>query len=102
VVELLTALDQQKEPLSFAAADGTAQAVAPAEVLRNFLQAQPVQIDFAERSAGADADVGAVDFAAPAGVLVNRDRLELDAKAVQYQRAHPGTPYFDAVRAVGG
>lgn len=103
IVELLVALEGAEQPqtLNFAAADGTQTAVVAGAALRTFLGELPVQIDFAERSAGEPIEHSA-DFAAPANTQVDRDRLGLHAKAIAYQRQHPGTAYIDAVRTVGG
>jgi hypothetical protein len=43
-----------------------------------------------------------VTFAAPPGYEVDRDHLDIDAKAKAYQSQNPGTAYADAVIAVGG
>lgn len=103
IVELLVALegDAAAAPLSFAAADGSQASVARGAALRAFLGELPQQVDFAERGAGETTDT-AVDFAAPLGVQVSRDRLELHGRALEYQRQHPGTSYVEAVAAVGG
>jgi len=72
-----------------------------AEWFLAFLEAQPVRVDFTERSrAGADADQ-AITFAAPAGYSVDAARLELHNKALAHQRAHPNTTYEAALAAVG-
>lgn len=41
-----------------------------------------------------------VSFASPEGRAVDGDRLDVHGKALAWQRAHPGTSYVDAVRAV--
>jgi len=101
MAQLLKTLETAATPqvLNFTAADGTVAAQPAAETLRAYLSAQPVQIDFAERSASQSIDATA-DFAAPPGTSVNRDQLTLHAKAVAYKREHPGVAWLDAVRAV--
>jgi hypothetical protein len=42
-----------------------------------------------------------VSFSSPPGAHVDTSGLAQHEKALQYQRAHPGTAYLDAVRAVG-
>lgn len=56
------------------------------------------QVATTGRAAGA-ADA-AVAFAAPAGATLDEERLALHGKALEYQRAHPGTTYVAAVAAV--
>ena len=104
IVELLVNLESAEQPatLNFAAADGTPQAVQAGAALRAFLGELPAQVDFAERGADAHAGANAVDFAAPGGTMVDRDRLDMHAKAVAWQQSHPNASYVDAVRAVGG
>jgi hypothetical protein len=101
VVELLARLEAEPQTLSFAAADGATVEQPGAEVLRELLSALPVQVAFGELGGGGD-PVADVAFAAPNGVQVDRDRLELLGRAQAYQRTHPNTPFADAVRAVGG
>lgn len=103
MAQLLKTLETAATPqvLNFTAADGTPAAQPAAKTLRDFLAAQPAQVDFAERSASQPIDASA-DFAAPPGTRVNRDQLTLHAKAVAYSREHPGVAWLDAVRAVAG
>jgi hypothetical protein len=103
IVELLAQLQTAPATLEFAAADGNQVKTGAADALRGFLKALPVQVDFAERSRDdRDGVGGGIDFAAPRATHVNRDKLELDAKALAYMRQHPNTAYLAAVRAVGG
>lgn len=80
---------------------GAAKETKPAaEWFLSFLEAQPVRVDFTERSrAGAEAGE-AITFAAPAGYSVDTARLELHNKALAHQRAHPNTTYEAALAAV--
>ena len=38
------------------------------------------------------------EFAAPSGYAVDPERAELHTRALEYQSAHPGVAYVDAVR----
>lgn len=73
---------------------------APIEVLRKFIAATPKQVEFRE-IAGAERDeAGTASFAAPPGYHVDSERLEIHAKAIAWQKAHPNTDYLAAVAAV--
>lgn len=64
-----------------------------------FLLAQPKQIEFAEVS-GADGDAGStVEFAAPDGMAVDKDRLVIHNKALAYAEKNK-TTYAAAVAVV--
>lgn len=68
--------------------------------LKGYFAAQPKLVSFGE--AGADRTGAAtVEFAAPPGYQVDRDRLEIHNKALAYQ-AKNKVDYVTAVRAVGG
>lgn len=84
--------------VSFAAGEA---AVPVAQALRDLLAAQPKVVSFGALDLGRDPGDGggAASFAAD-GRQVDAAGLELHAKAEAYQRAHPGTVYLDAVRAV--
>lgn len=84
--------------VSFAAGEA---AVPVAQALRDLLAAQPKVVSFGALDLGRDPveGSGTVSFAAD-GKAVDPAGLELHAKAEVYQRAHPGTAYLDAVRAV--
>lgn len=73
-----------------------------ADAIKEFLQALPRQVDFGESVTRdrAAAALGAVDFAAPAGLGVDGERLALHHKALAWQGAHPDADYVAAVRAV--
>lgn len=77
-----------------------ADKLSPADALRQVLEAQPKIISFGEQDLGEDpAAGGAASFAAD-GKAVDAAGLATHAKALAYQRAHPGTEYLAAVRAV--
>ena len=99
----IAVLDQLATP---AAAVEFGEGDAKASLLDGFkayLAAQPAQVAFGEsathaRAAGTqDSEVA---FAAPSGYGVEPMGLALHAKAVAYQKAHGGTAYVDAVKAV--
>lgn len=73
------------------------------EGFKAYLAAQPAQVSFAEAAThgrAAGEPEGAVAFAAPDGFGVDPLAMALHAKALAHQKAHPGTPYTDAVQAV--
>lgn len=70
--------------------------------LREILAAQPKIVSFGAADLGQDPDAddgGVVSFAAD-GKQVDPEGLKLHAKALAYQRAHPGTDYAAAIDAV--
>lgn len=85
------------------AAVSFAEGVAPVSIgaaLREVLEAQPKVVSFGaavlpEGGSGEQAAAFAAD-----GRAVDPERLALHNKALDYQRAHPGTAYDAAVRAV--
>lgn len=99
VVELLLAVPTGTT-LNFAEGETTVEKPA-AEVLRELLAGLPKQVNFSEKSA-TERQAATADFAAPAGVLVDPNRLEVHNKALAYQRQHQGVDYATAVAAVGG
>ncbi|AFL76229.1 hypothetical protein [Thiocystis violascens] len=72
---------------------------ASAAWLKTFLASLPVQVDFSERTAG-EASLAPPRFSAPEGVQVDPARLQLHARALAFQEAHPGATYTDAVLTV--
>ena len=81
-------------------AEGAAKITAGA-ALREVLQALPVVVQFGESDLGDGPEVkgNGASFAAD-GKPVDPAGLALHNKALAYQRAHPGTEFMDAVRAV--
>jgi hypothetical protein len=68
--------------------------------LKSYLAAQPKLVAFGE--AGADkSDIASVEFSAPPGYQIDRDRLEIHGKALAYA-AKNKVDYVTAVHAVGG
>jgi hypothetical protein len=98
-VAFLSALDASAS-IEFADGDET-KTESPADWFRGFLSRLPVQVQFGEFGAP-EIKSNVVTFAAPPGYEVDRDRLDIDAKAKAYQSQNPGTAYADAVIAVGG
>jgi hypothetical protein len=102
IVELMLALPAT-QPVAFAGDDGNQQSKSAGEIFRELMLSLPKQIDFSQKS---DVPVpgesaAAVSFSSPPGAHVDTSGLAQHEKALQYQRAHPGTAYLDAVRAVG-
>lgn len=101
VVEILSQLDAANQVADFAATDEN-HGKTGAALFKEFLAAQPKQVEFrrvsseGERGAGA----GVADFAVPAGCVVDSDGLETYRRAVEYQNAHPGTDLVTAAKAV--
>ncbi len=96
VVAILDALPREA---SAAFAEG-GEARTPADALRAVLQAQPATVSFGAADLGAaPGDAAQAAFAAD-GRAVDPELLTLHHKALDHQRAHPGTAYLDAVRAV--
>lgn len=61
---------------------------------------EPGQVATAGRAAAAGAPGASVSFAAPPGTVVDPERLALHERTLAYMRAHPGTAYTAAVKAV--
>lgn len=97
VVELLVVNGGAAE-LSFAEGDGTVTRPA-GDVLRELLATLPVQINYSEKSRATN-DGGPIEFAAPAGALVDPEHLQIHRRALDYQRSHAGVSYETAVDAV--
>jgi hypothetical protein len=100
VVELLAQLDAEPASISFAAGDGATCTRAAGRALRDLLEALPVRVPMGELGRAEKVTPAVVSFAAPQGASVDPDRLELYARAQEYQRAHPGTSIVDAAIAV--
>ncbi|OCP17381.1 MULTISPECIES: hypothetical protein [unclassified Ensifer] len=95
LVAILNALPADTA-VSFAAGQ---PGIAADKALRDLLAAQPKVVSFGREEIPGEGVAAAVSFASD-GKEVDRDQLELHAKATDYQRKHPGTLYLDAVRAV--
>ncbi|PYE87512.1 hypothetical protein [Phyllobacterium leguminum] len=97
VVLILGALPAETS-VSFAAGEA---AVPVAQALRDILKAQPKIVSFGAFDMPEMTGAGgrAASFAAD-GKPVDPSDMELHAKAVAYQKVHPGMAYLDAVAAV--
>lgn len=101
VLALMASLDDGSATVELAAGgDGKATKVSPREAYRRQLAAAAPLVAKGEIVVGADA--ATVEFAAPQGAAVDPDGLALHGRATEYMRAHPGTGYMAAVKAVGG
>lgn len=97
LVAFMDALAPEAE-LAFGEGEGAFKG-APAQWLRQFLSAAPVQVAFGEHAKDQSSAPSAV-FRAPAETQVDPERLALHAQALAYQESHPGTPYADAVTLI--
>ena len=93
-------LDAMPDDQTVAFSEGEAKSLSLA--LRDVLEAQPVAVAFGEADMS-DAKDGAARpaaFASADGAPVDTAGLTVHSKALDFQRANPGTAYLDAVRAV--
>lgn len=97
VVAILNALPAATA-VSFADGSSTVS-VSLHKALRDVLEAQPKIVSFGATEMPPVGKDAAVSFAAD-GHSVDRERLDTHAKALAYQREHPGTDYINAVKAV--
>mgnify|MGYP003111725770 CR=1 FL=1 len=82
--------------------DGTEKKVGAVQLLKDILSAQPEVVPGGATDLGSDVPSASPAFAAPDGMSVDTDGLELHQKAVAFQAQHPGTQYIAAVQAVQG
>ena len=94
-------LNAAEATIDFADADGKTRKVSQLDAYREQLKASPKLVEFGEHTPGDDPTTS-VDFAAPAGCVVDPEGLALHAKAQAYMTKHPDTDYLAAVKAVGG
>lgn len=100
VVEILTQLDAANQVADFAAGDAN-HGKTGAALFKDFLAAQPKQVEFQRVSQDHGAHVTEVaDFAMPPGCVVDTAGLEILRKAQAYQKEHPGTDLITAAKAV--
>ena len=85
-------------PVEFGEGDA-ATTDAPLPRFEALLRALPKRVEFSEVAKPEGAG-RAVEFAAPDGIGVDAERLDLHTRAVAHQAAHPGTDYIAAVKAV--
>lgn len=96
VVAILDALPGQSS-VSFAAGG---EPVTLATALRDLLLEQPKVLTFGAQDLGEQAGTAETARFASDGRAIDPAGLATHHKALDYQRAHPGTAYLDAVRAV--
>jgi len=97
VVAILNALPVETA-VSFA--EGAATVSVPvSQAIRDVLDAQPKMVSFGATDIPPAGKDETTNFAAD-GHTVDRERLDTHAKAIVYQREHPGTEYLSAVKAV--
>lgn len=72
----------------------------PGAALRQILSEQPKIVTFGEVNLGQEHGADEIAAFAADGKQVDADNLAIHNKALAYQRAHPGTAYMDAVKAV--
>lgn len=96
LVTTLDAVEGAAGEVSFAAGEA---AIPPAAALRRLLSDLPVSVPLGGIKADPP-DAAVASFAAPDNRAVDPDRLALHAKALAWQRRHPGVDYLAAVRAV--
>ena len=96
VVSLLDALPAETA-VSFAQGEA---AVPVSKALRDILAAQPKVVSFGSLELPEEPGAGGSASFAADGKAVDPSDMQLHAKAVAYQKAHPGTEYLDAVSAV--
>lgn len=77
-----------------------AEKIPAGTALREVLGALPKVVSFGEADLGDDPAVGKGATFAADGKAVDAAGLATHSKALEYQRAHPGTVYIDAVKAV--
>ncbi|MDP3841061.1 MAG: hypothetical protein Q8Q81_00495 [Oxalobacteraceae bacterium] len=99
VVEIMSQLDAANQIADFAAGDEN-HGKTGADLFKEFLSAQPKQVEFKRVSQAAGDASGSADFAAPPGTEVNPESMELYRLATQYQQAHPGVDIVAAAKAV--
>lgn len=98
-VAMLDQLAGNESTVEFGEGDGK-QSQTPLAIYKAQLEKAPVLVNFGEHAgAGGDADDGTVSFAAPDGIPVASDKLELHAKAARYAKEH-NIDFIEAVKQV--
>ncbi|MFT4098169.1 MAG: hypothetical protein QM651_13705 [Rhodoblastus sp.] len=100
-VELLGVLAGLEGEVSFADDDGKTVKQPAIDAFRDFLKAQPKVVTFGRVDTKAG-DPPAASFAAPEGMEVDRDGLDLLAKTEALRRANPKLSFADAYKQAGG
>jgi hypothetical protein len=98
-VVMLDKLAADESTVEFGEGDGK-QSLTPLAIYKAQLEKAPKVVDFGEHAgAGAEGDDGTVSFAAPQGMAVSNDKLELHAKAIKYAQEH-NVDFITAVKKV--
>jgi hypothetical protein len=102
-VEFMLAIAGDETEFEFSTGEGDKQKdtkQSPADWFKGFLDGLPKAFDFNETGAGEHLDgKGQFEFNAPAGAIVDPDRIELHNKAVEYMNQN-NCDYVEAVIAV--
>lgn len=99
IVAALDALASGDKPVEF----GEGAAAKPlATALRELLAVLPQSVEFSEVATGhrAAGTGSTVDFAAPAGAVIDQSRLAMHGKVLAHMRRNPGLEYEQALDAV--
>jgi hypothetical protein len=102
-VEFMLQLSREPAEFEFSVGEGdkaTKVKKQPLDWFREFMGRLPKQVDVGGVHGGDDASASHAEFSAPQGHTVDGDQLALHHKALDYQKAHPGTDYLAAVTAV--
>jgi hypothetical protein len=86
-IALMDNLAEQDSAIEFGEGDGK-QSKTSLQLYRDQLSAAPKIVDFEESAPLRTGEAHTVDFAAPAGMAVDAERLELHQKAVAYAQAN--------------
>lgn len=87
------------ETIEFAAADGSTQSINLFEGWKQLLKSLPSRVTTGEIARGEQPSASSASFAAPAGHAIDSERLDLHNRALDYQKAHQGVSYEEAVSA---
>jgi len=99
-LEFMVSLAAEPAEFEFAGADGKSNSKTDQLAwFREFVKALPKQVRIGKREDDDPAQPKRASFSAPAGTVVDSDRLSLHEKALDYARQH-NTTYLAAVQAV--
>lgn len=102
-VEFMQQLESEPAEFEFSAGEGDKATKVKKRGIgwfRDHLARLPQQVEVGGARGGDDASASHAEFSAPQGHTVDGDQLALHRKALDYQKAHPGTDYLAAVTAV--
>ena len=95
----LLVMTSELQPVEFGEGDGKA-VEAPLTRLQAFLKGLPPRVTFREVVPGKTKTGAPVEFAAPPGMSVDAERLDLHHRASAWLSEHPDADYLAAVKAV--